>query len=196
MGRHVAGRDLEHGRQRQPRSRMMNMPQPMVVANHLCASMVAESARSNPLSTPRSRRRQSSRRPRRHRRGTRARVLREFRRTQAADRSCPRWWCPPRRRSGPVCSRSPRSAAIADSSAAARHAAGAVGRHQPHRRAPDPRLMRDLEPAAVAFLRGVEDRSARKGARAVGGELRMGARSTHTAARCSWPLIRRGEVSA
>ena len=33
----------------------MNIPQPIVVANHLCASIVMESARSMPLRTCRSR---------------------------------------------------------------------------------------------------------------------------------------------
>ena len=34
---------------------MRNIPQPIVVASHLCASMVTESARPMPASTPRSR---------------------------------------------------------------------------------------------------------------------------------------------
>ena len=36
-------------------SRVMNMPQPMVVANHLCASIVTESASSMPARSSRSR---------------------------------------------------------------------------------------------------------------------------------------------
>ena len=56
-----------------------------------------------------------------------------------------------------------------------RHAAGAVGRDQPRRGAPDSRLVRDLHPAAMAFLARCRTPGARKSARAVGGELRMGA---------------------
>ena len=54
-----------------------------------------------------------------------------------------------------------------------RHAAAAVGRYVMRSGAADPNLMRDLDPAAVTLLGGVEDRRPRKSARAIGRERRM-----------------------
>ena len=52
VGRHVACRDIERDGQAAD-DEVRNMPQPIVVANHLCASMVIESAGSMPASAGR-----------------------------------------------------------------------------------------------------------------------------------------------
>ena len=168
----------------------MNMPQPMVVANHLWASMVIESARSMPASSPRRRSTPAPRRPRRHRRDTRGPRRARSSRRRAADRSCRRRWCRPWRRSSPA---PPARAVLGDRARSARASMrpAAVGSDQAQRRAADARLMRDLEPGGVAFARGVERHRPGEGAHALAAEARVGARQRADRARCSSPPSRR-----
>jgi len=91
--RHVAGGDAERADSTSGR-RVRNMPQPIVTANHLCASMVSESAASMPASRgAMAVRARSSAPPRRHRCGTTDRGAARSRRSARAGRSSRHWSC-------------------------------------------------------------------------------------------------------
>ena len=173
------------------RARVMNMAQPMVVANHLCASMVIESARSMPAAGRAGDRMPAPRRPRRHRRDTRAAPAQAMSAQACSGSIMPAPVVPAVATTITGTRPRARSAAIAARERLGIHAPAAVGGDQPQRAAADAGLVRDLEPGDVTFARGVEAhrarrRRARRRARSAGER-----RSARRPARCSSPPSRR-----
>ena len=143
---------------------VMNIPQPIVVANHLWASIVTESARSIPARAFRSRSEAMSAPPQ----AASTWYQRLFNRASSAleqriYHSRVSRTCRGRDHDGNASAR-----AIADDrifQSVLVHASKSIGCDQSHSRSAYSRLVRDLEPGKMALLRNVEHRRAVKCAR-------------------------------
>ena len=171
--------------------RVMNMAQPMVVANHLCASMVIESARSMPASTPRRRFDASAAPPQAASTWNQSACCCAMSAQACKGSIMPAPVVPAVATT--ITGTAPGGAVLGDGLAQRLgiHAAAAVGGDQAQRAAADAGLMGDFQPGDVAIARGIELHRSGKGAHAVGGESGMRARSGRRSAPCSSPRIRR-----